>query len=310
MGALEGRVAIITGAARGIGREHALFFASEGAAVVVNDLGGALHGSLAQTGESEGDDCTAEDVVGEIRARGGRAIANTEDVADFAAAERVVAAAVEAFGDLHVVVNNAGILRDRLLVNLEEEEWDEVIRVHLRGHFAMSRWAAAYWRKQSKAGGTVEAAIVNTTSTSGLLGNPGQSNYGAAKAAIAALTIISAQELARYGVRVNAVAPAARTRMTEQTPGLAEIVQPPVEDGRFDPWDPGHVAPLVAYLASTSCSITGRVFFIQGGTVQLFEPWTLTEAIDRQGRWSVAELAEELPKLVSGASAAGAPSRR
>src|SRR5579884_2586605 len=187
MGALDGRVAIITGAGRGIGREHALLFAAEGAKVV----------------------------------------ANADDVADWEGGQRLINAAVEAFGDLHVLVNNAGILRDRVLVNMTEEEWDSVITVHLKGHFVPTRWAAAYWREQSKAGKEVKAAVVHTSSTSGLLGNPGQTNYGAAKAGIGAFTIITAQELARYGVRVNAIAPAARTRLTEATPGLGDIVKPP-----------------------------------------------------------------------------------
>jgi NAD(P)-dependent dehydrogenase (short-subunit alcohol dehydrogenase family) len=207
MGALDGRVAIITGAGRGIGREHALLFAAEGASVVVNDLGGAVDGS--------GDDRSpAEQVVAEITSAGGTAIANDDDIADWDGGKRLVDAAVEAFGDLHVLVNNAGILRDRVLVNMTEEDWDSVIHVHLKGHFVPTRHAAAYWREQSKAGKEVRAAVVNTSSTSGLLGNPGQSNYGAAKAGIGAFTVIAAQELIRYGVRVNAIAPAARTSST------------------------------------------------------------------------------------------------
>src|SRR6266478_2259803 len=202
MGALEGRVAIITGAGRGIGREHALLFAHEGAKVVVNDLGGAIDGS--------GDDRTpAQQVVDEIKAMGGEAIANADNVADWEGGQRLVNAAIEAFGDLHVLVNNAGILRDRVLVNMTEQEWDDVIQVHLKGHFVPTRWAAAYWREQTKAGKEVKASIINTSSTSGLLGNPGQSNYGAAKAGIAAFTVILAQELTRYGVKVNGIAPAA-----------------------------------------------------------------------------------------------------
>src|SRR5215216_6376423 len=213
MGALDGRVAIITGAGRGIGREHALFFASEGAKVVVNDLGGAMDGS--------GDDRTpAQQVVDEIKGMGGEAVANADNVADWEGGQRLVNAAVEAFGDLHILINNAGILRDRVLVNMTEEEWDSVIHVHLKGHFVPTRWAATYWREQSKAGKTVKASVINTSSTSGLLGNPGQANYGAAKAGIASFTIITAQELSRYGVRVNCIAPAARTRLTEATPGL------------------------------------------------------------------------------------------
>ena len=237
MGALDGRVAVITGAGRGIGREHALLFAAEGAKVVVNDLGGAVDGS--------GDDRTAaEQVVAEITERGGEAITNDDDVADWEGGKRLIDSAIEAFGDLHVLVNNAGILRDRVLVNMTEEDWDSVIHVHLKGHFVPTRHAAAYWRERSKAGEEVRGSIINTSSTSGLLGNPGQSNYGAAKAGIAAFTVIAAQELGRYGVRVNAIAPAARTRMTESTPGLSDIVRAPGDESQFDTWGPGqHLAP-------------------------------------------------------------------
>ncbi len=291
MGALDGRVAIITGAGRGIGREHALLFATEGAKVVVNDLGGAVDGS--------GDDRSpAEQVVDEIKEMGGEAIANADDVADWEGGQRLVNSAIEAFGDLHVLVNNAGILRDRVLVNMTEEEWDAVIRVHLKGHFVPTRWAAAYWREQAKAGKQVRASVVNTSSTSGLLGNPGQANYGAAKAGIAAFTVITAQELSRYGVRVNAIAPAARTRMTESTPGLSDIVQAPAEPGAFDAWDPANVSPLVAYLASDACPYTGKVLFVQGGKVQYFQPWTLTNEIDKGDRWTVGELADQVPTVL------------
>ena len=288
MGALDGRVAIITGAGRGIGREHALLFAAEGAKVVVNDLGGAVDGS--------GDDASpAEQVVAEIIAAGGQAVANDDDVADWEGGKRLIDAAVDAFGDVLVLVNNAGILRDRVLVNMTEEDWDSVIHVHLKGHFVPTRHAAAYWREKSKAGEEVKASIINTSSTSGLLGNPGQSNYGAAKAGIAAFSVIVAQELSRYGIRVNAIAPAARTRMTESTPGLSDIVRAP-GDG-FDLWDPANVSPLVGYLATADCPATGRVFFVQGGTVQNFQNWAMTESIDRPSRWTVAELASEMPRL-------------
>lgn len=292
MGSLEGRVAIITGAGRGIGREHALLFAREGARVVVNDVGAAVDGS----GDDRG---AAEKVVDEIIAAGGEAIANTDDVGDWEGGQRLVNAAIERFGDLHVLVNNAGILRDRVIVNMTEDEWDAVIHVHLKGHFVPTRWAAAYWREQAKAGKEVKASIVNTSSTSGLLGNPGQANYGAAKAGIAALTIIAAQELGRYGVRVNAIAPAARTRMTESTPGLSDLVQPPSDPGAFDVWDPANVSPLVAWLAAEGCPATGKVFFVQGGVVQLFTPWTLAEKIDKGGRWTVDELDVEARALLS-----------
>src|ERR1051325_4395968 len=249
MGSLDGRVAIITGAGRGIGREHALLFASEGAKVVVNDLGGAMDGS--------GDDRTpAQQVADEIKAMGGEAIANADNVADWEGGQRLINAAVEAFGDLHILINNAGILPDRVLVNMTEDEWDAVIHVHLRAHSGPSRWAAAYWREQSKAGKEVKANIVNTASTSGLLGNPGQANYGAAKAGIGAFTVICAQELQRYGVKVNAIAPAARTRLTEAPPGLGDVVKAPEDPGSFDVWDPANISPLVGYLASERCNLT------------------------------------------------------
>jgi NAD(P)-dependent dehydrogenase (short-subunit alcohol dehydrogenase family) len=293
MGALDGRVAIITGAGRGIGREHALLFAAEGASVVVNDLGGAIDGS--------GDDRTAaQQVVHEIEAMGAKAIANDDNVADFEGAERMVRSAIEAFGDLHILVNNAGILRDRVLVNMSEEDWDSVIHVHLKGHFCPTRHAAAYWREQTKAGKEVKASIINTSSTSGLLGNPGQTNYGAAKSGIASFSVIAAEELSRYGVRVNAIAPAARTRMTEATPGLSDIVKAPGDAAKFDIWDPANISPLVAYLATENCSATGRVFFVQGGTVRSFQNWTMTESIEKKDRWTVAELQSEMAKLGAG----------
>ncbi|HVB94799.1 MAG TPA: SDR family oxidoreductase [Acidimicrobiales bacterium] len=290
MGALDGRIAIITGAGRGIGREHALLFAAEGAKLVVNDLGGAVDGS--------GDDrSAAQQVVDEITAMGGEAVANADDITDWDGGKRLIQTAIEAFGDLHVLVNNAGILRDRVLVNMSEADWDAVIHVHLKGHFVPTRHAAAHWREQTKAGAEVKASVINTSSTSGLLGNPGQSNYGAAKAGIAAFSTIAADELVRYGVRVNAIAPAARTRMTEQTPGLSDIVQAPADASVFDSWAPGNVSPLVAYLATADCPATGRVFFVQGGQVRLFQPWTMTDSIDKDDRWTVAELQAEMHRL-------------
>ena len=265
--------------------------AAEGAKVVVNDLGGRVDGS--------GDDRSpAEQVVAEITEAGGEAIANADDVADWEGGKRLVDAAVDAFGDLHVLVNNAGILRDRVLVNMTEEDWDSVIHVHLKGHFVPTRHAAAYWREKSKAGEDVKASVINTSSTSGLLGNPGQSNYGAAKAGIAAFTVIAAQELSRYGVRVNAIAPAARTRMTESTPGLSDIVRAPNDESLFDLWDPANISPVVGYLATRDCPATGRVFFVQGGTVQNFQNWTMTESIDRPARWTVADLQVEMGRLL------------
>jgi NAD(P)-dependent dehydrogenase (short-subunit alcohol dehydrogenase family) len=289
MGALDGRVAIITGAGRGLGREHALLFAEEGAKVVVNDLGGDIDGT--------GDDrAPAQQVVDEIKAMGGEAVANVDNVADWEGAQRLIQTAVDTFGTLHVLVNNAGILRDRVIVNMTEQEWDSVIHVHLKGHFCPTRFAAAYWREQSKAGTPVKAALIHTSSTSGLLGNPGQANYGAAKSGIATFSQICSMELGRYGVRSNAIAPAARTRLTEQTPGLSEVVKAP-DAGTFDAWDPSNVSPFVAYLATENCEINGEAFLVQGGVVQRFAPWTLSEKIDKGDRWTVAELKDEASKL-------------
>jgi NAD(P)-dependent dehydrogenase (short-subunit alcohol dehydrogenase family) len=280
MGSLDGRIAIITGAGRGLGREHALLFAAEGAKVVVNDLGDA-----------------ADVVVDEIRAAGGEALASSHSITSWEGGEALIGAAVDGFGGLDVLVNNAGILRDRMLVSMSEAEWDEVVEVHMKGHFIPTRFAAAYWREQVKAGAEVQASIVHTSSTSGLIGNPGQTNYGAAKAGIGAFSIICAQELGRYGVRSNCLAPAARTRLTEATPGLGEVVAAPAEG--FDLWDPANVAPLVAYLATADCPLTGRTFFAQGGMVRVLEPWHMGERIERDGRWTIEELAKELPKIVS-----------
>jgi len=288
MGALEGRVAIITGAGRGLGREHALLFASEGAKVVVNDLGGDMHGE-------GGDPSAAMQTVEEITRMGGQAVVNGDNVADWDGAQRLVRQAVDTFGDLHVLVNNAGILRDRVIVNMTEAEWDAVIAVHLKGHFCPTRHAAAYWREQTKAGKTVNASIVHTSSTSGLFANPGQANYGAAKTGIATFSQICAKELSRYGVRSNAIAPAARTRLTEATPGLSEVVKPPA-DG-FDVWDPANVSPFVAYLATEGCPFSGETFLVQGGTVQRVQSWAAAEKIDKGDRWTVTELADAASTL-------------
>jgi NAD(P)-dependent dehydrogenase (short-subunit alcohol dehydrogenase family) len=241
----------------------------------------------------------AEEVVAEIRAMGAEAVANHDNVATWDGGARLIECALEAFGDLHVLVNNAGILRDRVLVNLSEEDWDAVINVHLKGHFVPTRHAATYWREQAKAGKTVKASIINTSSTSGLLGNIGQSNYGAAKAGIAAFTVIIAEELGRYGVRANAIAPAARTRMTESTPGLSDHVVKPSDAAVFDVWDPANISPLVATLAMEDCASTGQVYFVQGGTVRLFQNWTMTKALEKDDRWSVRDLAVELPTLLA-----------
>jgi NAD(P)-dependent dehydrogenase (short-subunit alcohol dehydrogenase family) len=283
--ALDGRVAIITGAGRGIGREHALCFAGEGAKVVVNDLGAANDG--------EGSDLTpAEEVAAEIRARGGEAISNGDNVADWEGAQRLVNAAIESFGDLDILVNNAGILRDRVLVNMTEQEWDDVIAVHLKGHFAPTRWAASYWREEHKAGRGRRRNLVHTSSTSGLFSNPGQSNYGAAKSGIATFSQIVAKELSRYGVVSNCIAPGARTRLTLATPGLDEIMAP--KQDAFDEWDPANISPLVAYLSSADCPFTGETFFVQGGVVKRVQSWTMAETVERQHAWTVSELADAL----------------
>ena len=257
----EGRVAVVTGAGRGIGREHALSLARHGAHVVVNDLGAGVDGS-------GGDTSPANQVVAEIEAMGGKAIANGDDISTFDGAERLIKAAVDTFGDLHAVVNNAGILRDRMMANMSEAEWDAVIKVHLKGTFAPAHFAAAYWRDQSKAGKPVDGRIINTTSVSGIYGNIGQANYGAAKAGIAAFTVITALELARYGVTVNAVAPVALTRMTEN-------LQPtPPTDEEREAQSPRWIAPIVTWLASAeSKGVTGRVFEASGRTFAIAEGW-------------------------------------
>jgi NAD(P)-dependent dehydrogenase (short-subunit alcohol dehydrogenase family) len=289
MGALDGRVAIITGAGRGLGREHALLFAAEGAKVVVNDLGGGPDGS--------GSDATpAQQVVAEINAAGGQAIANGDDITSADGADRLIQQAIDEFGMLHVLVNNAGILRDRTIINMTDGEWDDVIRVHLRGHFMPLRAAARYWREQSKAGHALQPSVINTTSTSGLYNNPGQANYGAAKTGIATLTIIAQRELQRYGVKVNAVAPAARTRLTLATPGISESILHTRVEG-FDAMDPANVSPFVAYLATADCPIQGRVFFVAGGGIHLFQPFAIIDGISKEGKWTVAELATQAARL-------------
>lgn len=267
-GLCDGRVAIVTGAARGIGREHALMLASEGAKVVVNDLGGEMDGTGA-------DATPAQQVADEIKAMGGEAVVNGDDVSDWEGAQRLVNTAVETFGGLDVVVNNAGILRDRMLANMTEAEWDAVIQVHLKGTFAPARWAAAYWRERSKNGETNDARIINTTSVSGIYGNPGQTNYGAAKAGIAAFTIIAAQEMARYGVTVNAVAPGALTRMTENL-GMGQLD----EEGK-EAMSPRWIAPIVTWLASPeSAQVTGRVFEASGKVLGVAEAWRRGPVVD------------------------------
>ena len=292
---LDGKVAVVTGAGRGIGREHALALAAAGASIVVNDLGSSLAGEGADTGP-------ADDVVREIGQLGGEAVANSENVADFAGAKRLIDAAISAFGRLDILVNNAGILRDRMLVNMEEHEWDAVIDVHLKGHFAPTRHAAAYWRERSKAGDNVAGRVINTSSPSGVFGNVGQVNYGAAKAGIVGFTLIAAQELQRYGVTVNAIAPNARTRMTEAAFG--EIAVP--ENG-FDAADPSNNSPIVVALcADEAQDITGQVFFVYGGVVNMLSGWEAGELFASDARWDPDVLLQELrDRLPEGAAPPG-----
>jgi NAD(P)-dependent dehydrogenase (short-subunit alcohol dehydrogenase family) len=289
VGALAGRVAVITGAGRGIGREHALLFAKEGAKVVVNDLGGDNTGQGSDSGP-------AREVVDEIIAAGGTAVANTENIATWSGAESVVLQAIAEFGRLDVLVNNAGILRDSFIAGMEESQWDAVIAVHLKGHFAMLRHAAAYWKAQSKAGDRPNAAVINTASGSGVtLPNAGQANYGSAKAGIAALTLIAAEELERYGVRVNAIAPIARTRLTLATPGMGSLMAEP-EEGELDLFSPANISPLVAYLATEKCPITGKVYAVQGGAISALRGWHDVETIETDGAWHIDDIAARLPQ--------------
>jgi len=284
---VEGRVVIVTGAGRGIGRAHALAFAAEGARVVVNDLGASPDGSGGESGP-------AQDVVDEIRAAGGEAVANTDDVADWAGASRLVSTALEFFGGLDVLVNNAGFVRDRMLVNLTEDEWDDVVRVHLKGHFAPMRHAAEYWRAESKAGRGRVARVINTSSGAGLLGSVGQGNYSAAKAGILGLTTVAAAEFGRYGVTVNAIAPAARTRMTEAT---FDMTAP---DSGFDAMAPENVSPLVVWLGSVeSAGVTGRVFEVSGGQVGLADGWRHGPVRVKGTRWAPAELGPVVAELLA-----------
>jgi NAD(P)-dependent dehydrogenase (short-subunit alcohol dehydrogenase family) len=288
MGICDGRVAVVTGAGRGLGRAHALALAREGARVVVNDLGVALDGSGRDT-------ATAQAVVDEIRRDGGEAVANGDDVADWEGAHALVRSALEVYGALDVLVNNAGFTRDRMVVSGTADEWDAVVRVHLRGHYAPTRHATAYWRDQSKAGAPVDARIVNTSSGAGLLGSVGQGAYSAAKAGIAILTIVEATELARYGVTANALAPSARTRMTEDV--FAEQMARP--DAGFDAMDPANVSPLVAWLASTdSKGVTGQVFEVEGGRVSVAERWHHGPARQKGGRWEPGELGPVVRELL------------
>jgi NAD(P)-dependent dehydrogenase (short-subunit alcohol dehydrogenase family) len=290
---LDGRVLVVTGAGRGLGREHARYLAAAGASVVVNDLGCERDG----TG---GDPSVAEAVAEEVRAAGGRAVASGHDVADSAGADAVVQLAIDEFGALHGLVNSAGVLRDRMFVNLDDDDWDSCIRGHLRTVFAPTQAAARYWREQHKNGVALDATVVSMSSTSGLIGQVGQSNYGAAKAAIAALTVIVAKELERYGVKVNALTPVARTRMTEETPGVADLVKAPDSATAFDVFHPANVSPLVAVLSSSSCPVTGEVFYVRGEEVRHFLPWQYGEVWTTTGAWEPDVLEKHLSEIESG----------
>ncbi|HEX2089748.1 MAG TPA: SDR family oxidoreductase [Actinomycetota bacterium] len=295
---LDGKVAVITGAGRGIGRGEALLFAQEGARVVVNDLGGEWDGTGA-------DPRAASQVVEEIRAAGGEAVPHFDDISEPDGAASLIKLAVDTWDRLDAVVNNAGILRDRMIFNMSVEEWDAVMKVHLRGHFLVTREACAYWREKAKSGEPVSGRIINTSSTSGLLGNAGQSNYGAAKAGIAAFSSIVAMEMQRYGVTVNAIAPGARTRMTEKTFGELKV-----PEGQFDALAPENVAPLVAYLATDDAGdITGQVFYVQGGLIQLYQGWTPIAEIQKDERWSPAEIADRIGDLFEGKPTVYSPQR-
>lgn len=292
MGHFDGKVAVVTGGGRGIGREEARLLACEGACVVVNDAGGASDGS---TGESAATG-PAQALVDEISQTGGRAVASTHDVSDWRGAEALVNLAIEAFGGLDVVINNAGILRDRISFNMAEDEWDHVIKVHLKGHFGVARHAAAYWRARAKeTGRAARAALVNTTSESGLYGNPGQANYAAAKAGIAALTLVLARELDRYGVRVNAIAPVARTRLTEPVAG--DLMKP--DPSGFDRFDPANVAAVAVWLASdASEGISGQVLKVQGGVIQLLEGWHVATETNAAEPWTLESVGRRCGQIL------------
>lgn len=287
-GILEGRVAIVTGAGRGLGRDHALELARQGAKVVVNDLGTTLDGNGGSVGP-------AQEVVELIRVEGGQAVANGADIADFAQAGELVQQAISEFGRLDILVNNAGFVRDRMLVNADEDEWDAVIRVHLKGHFAPLRHAGAYWRSEAKEGRQPQARVINTSSGAGLQGSVGQAAYSAAKGGIASLTLVAAQELGRYGVAVNAIAPSARTRMTEGP--FAVAMAAPV--GGFDRMNPANVSPIVAWLASEDCTITGRVLEIEGGRVCLEEGWNHGPVRELYRRWQADEVGAAVREMVA-----------
>jgi NAD(P)-dependent dehydrogenase (short-subunit alcohol dehydrogenase family) len=286
-GRLEGRVAIVTGAGNGLGRAHARYMAAAGARVVVNDLGGSVHG--------EGRDSrAAQRVVDEIVESGGQAVASGHDVADWEQARELVQLAVEAFGDLHVVVNNAGILRDRTLANMTEDEWDAVIRVHLKGHAAPTKHAMTYWRQRSKDGHDVKASVVHTSSIAGLAGNFGQANYSAVKLAVVALSRVVALEGARLGVRSNAVSPSARTRLALSTPGIGDRIQPPDDPDTFDPFDPANVSPLIGWLAEADCPANSQVFHVGGNQILSVKTAEIVHDLRTDGRWTPEALDEQL----------------
>ncbi|MBB2919334.1 SDR family oxidoreductase [Cupriavidus alkaliphilus] len=293
------RIIVITGAGRGIGREYALEFARQGAKVIVNDLGAAADGTGAQAGP-------AQAVVEEIRALGGEAVANTDDVSDFEGAGRLIRTALDTFGGLDVLINNAGILRDKTLVNMSIDEWDAVIRVHLRGTFCPMRHAAAYWRGEAKAGRQRAARVINTSSSSGLYGIVGQTNYGAAKAGIANMSMVAARELERYGVTVNAIYPTAMSRLTEDLFTQNGMVAKAAEKkaaGGFDALDAGNVAPLVVWLGSVeSGGVNGRVFGVRGGSITVAQGWHAGPKIEKDGRWDPGELGALVPSLVDQAA--------
>lgn len=291
MGSLDGRVAVITGAAGGLGREYAALFAAEGARLILNDIGAARDGS-------GNDPSVVQGLVDEIAATGADVVGNAEDIATMDGAKNVLAQALDSFGEVHALVNSGGMLRDRMFVNMDEDEWDAIIRGHLRAHFCPSRVLAGHWRDRSKAGDGVRASIVNTTSNAGLFAQPGQSNYAAAKAGVAGLTVTLAEELSRYAIRVNAISPAARTRMTTEVPGMAEMVAVPKSDDEFDVFHPGNVAPVVAWLSTEHCPLNGGVLYAQGGQVRVVEGWHYTAELEKGRRWTVEELDDELGKVV------------
>lgn len=294
MASLEDRVAVITGAGRGIGREHALLFAKEGARVVVNDVG-VGHNDLGN------DVGIAQTVVDEIVSQGGEAVANTDDVSSFEGAEALVGQAIETFGKLDVVVNNAGILRDAYLTKMTEEEFDLVFAVHLKGHFGVMQQAALHWSERTKAGEQVRASVINTASGSGThVAMPGQANYGAAKAGIVAMTLVAAAEFDRIGARVNAIAPASRTRLTVGVPGfVGEMMAAPEDPDAFDAFDPANIAPLVAFLAAADTEVTGQVFHVQGGEISPLEGWRLGPMLEADGPWNIEDIAARLPGILA-----------